>query len=104
MTTTLLSTVPRSRSGIASGVLNTVRQAGGALGVALFGSFMAQWAISGIQQAFIVSAGMVGGAAIVAVVGIRPPKQALLDSSRNASQPDEALQETGGVAERHRVR
>jgi DHA2 family methylenomycin A resistance protein-like MFS transporter len=34
MTSALLGTIPRSRSGVASGVLNTVRQAAGALGIA----------------------------------------------------------------------
>jgi DHA2 family methylenomycin A resistance protein-like MFS transporter len=34
MTSTLLGTIPRSRSGVASGVLNTARQAAGALGIA----------------------------------------------------------------------
>jgi DHA2 family methylenomycin A resistance protein-like MFS transporter len=101
MTTTLLSTVPRSRSGIASGVLNTVRQAGGALGVALFGSFLAQWAIHGVQLAFISSAGMVVVAAIVAVLGVHPPKQASLASSKKAAQPEEAPQATGSVSKRH---
>jgi len=41
MTTALLASVEKERSGIASGVLNTVRQAGGALGVAVLGSFLA---------------------------------------------------------------
>jgi len=36
----LLATVPRSMSGVASGALNAVRQAGGAIGVALFGVLM----------------------------------------------------------------
>jgi DHA2 family methylenomycin A resistance protein-like MFS transporter len=71
MTTALLATVPRQRSGIASGVLNTVRQAGGAIGVALFGSLLAQGVERGIQMAFVVSVGMVAIAAIVAALGIR---------------------------------
>lgn len=72
MTTALLSTVPQSRSGIASGVLNTVRQAGGAIGVALFGSLLAQGAVHGIQLAFVVSVGGAAVAAMVALLGIRP--------------------------------
>lgn len=75
MTTALLSTVPRPRSGIASGVLNTVRQAGGAIGVALFGSFMVRDAAHGVQLAFIVSAVVAAAAAILAAFGIRPPKE-----------------------------
>jgi MFS transporter, DHA2 family, methylenomycin A resistance protein len=42
MTTSLLTTVPASRSGVASGVLNSVRQAGGALGVAVYGALLNQ--------------------------------------------------------------
>jgi MFS transporter, DHA2 family, methylenomycin A resistance protein len=71
MTTTLISTVPRSRSGIASGVLNTVRQAGGAIGVALFGSLLAHAAVPGIQMAFVASGIVVTAAAIVAITGVR---------------------------------
>lgn len=81
MTTVLLSTVPRSRSGIASGVLNTVRQAGGAIGVALFGSLLAQGAVQGIQMVFVASAVVVAAAALVAIPGIRPPRKVPLDSS-----------------------
>ncbi len=47
MTSSLLGTVPRPRAGVASGVLNAVRQAGGAIGVALFGALMSNTA-SGI--------------------------------------------------------
>jgi DHA2 family methylenomycin A resistance protein-like MFS transporter len=38
MTATILSAVERTKSGMASGVLNTVRQVGGATGIALFGA------------------------------------------------------------------
>jgi DHA2 family methylenomycin A resistance protein-like MFS transporter len=38
MTATILSAVERGKSGMASGVLNTVRQVGGAIGIALFGA------------------------------------------------------------------
>lgn len=72
MTAALLSTVPRSRSGIASGVLNTVRQAGGAIGVALLGSLMARSAVHGVPLAFVASAAVVAAAAIVAFLGVRP--------------------------------
>ncbi|WP_428538815.1 MFS transporter [Rhodopila sp.] len=37
MTAALLGSVPKPRAGVASGALNAVRQAGGAIGVALFG-------------------------------------------------------------------
>ena len=41
LTSTLLGSVERSRSGIAAGVLNATRQTGSVLGVALFGSLVA---------------------------------------------------------------
>ena len=41
VTAQLLGSVDRSRSGVASGTLNTLRQTGSAVGVALFGSLLA---------------------------------------------------------------
>ncbi len=42
LTSTLLGSVEKSRSGIAAGVLNSTRQTGSVLGVALFGSLIGQ--------------------------------------------------------------
>ena len=72
MTIALLAAVPRSCSGIASGVLNTVRQAGGAIGVALFGTFLARNGVGGIQNAFITSCAVVAVAAVIALLMIHP--------------------------------
>lgn len=70
MTSTLLSRVPAARGGLASGVLNTVRQAGGALGVALFGAMLAADAHAGVRLALLASAGLVIAAAgVVAIAG-----------------------------------
>ncbi|WP_245235406.1 MFS transporter [Mesorhizobium erdmanii] len=71
MTTALLSSVPTGMSGTASGVLNTVRQSGGAIGVALFGSALALGTIQGMQLAFLASAFAVAGAALCAFLFIR---------------------------------
>ncbi len=68
MTSTLLSRVPPDRAGLASGVLNTVRQAGGALGVALFGAVLASDPEAGMRIALLVSAGLVVAAALAVVV------------------------------------
>jgi MFS transporter, DHA2 family, methylenomycin A resistance protein len=65
MTSSLLATVPRVRAGVASGVLNSVRQAGGAIGVALFGALMASSA-SGVACDFEAGTLMLGVAATVA--------------------------------------
>jgi MFS transporter, DHA2 family, methylenomycin A resistance protein len=71
MTTALLASVEKERSGLASGVLNSVRQSGGALGVALLGGLFSVHAIGGMRASFIASAGLLLGAAAVALVGLR---------------------------------
>jgi MFS transporter, DHA2 family, methylenomycin A resistance protein len=57
MTSTLLTSVDRSRSGVASGTLTTLRQTGSMIGVALFGSFIAGAGhiYSGLHTAVAVS-------------------------------------------------
>jgi DHA2 family methylenomycin A resistance protein-like MFS transporter len=62
MTTAMLGSVEQERSGIASGVLNTVRQSGGALGVAMCGSLLSAHGIAGLRAAFI-------GAAALSIAG-----------------------------------
>jgi MFS transporter, DHA2 family, methylenomycin A resistance protein len=47
MTSELLGSVDQSKSGIASGTLNTMRQTGSVVGVALFGSLIATAGIAG---------------------------------------------------------
>jgi DHA2 family methylenomycin A resistance protein-like MFS transporter len=58
LTSTLLGSVEKSRSGIAAGVLNVTRQTGSVLGVALFGSLVGQADafMAGAHAALIVSA------------------------------------------------
>ena len=70
MTTALLTAAPASRSGVASGVLNSVRQAGGALGVAVYGALLNEKGITGVQLSFLLSAVLLTVAAIVAAVGV----------------------------------
>jgi DHA2 family methylenomycin A resistance protein-like MFS transporter len=68
LTSALLGSVEKSRSGIAAGVLNATRQTGSVLGVALFGSLVGQSSafIAGAHEALIISAGLLlaAGAAI----------------------------------------
>jgi DHA2 family methylenomycin A resistance protein-like MFS transporter len=68
LTSTLLGSVEKSRSGIAAGVLNATRQTGSVLGVALFGSLVGQAGsfMSGAHQSLMISALLlvVAGAAI----------------------------------------
>jgi DHA2 family methylenomycin A resistance protein-like MFS transporter len=60
MTTGVLATVDRNRSGIASAVLNTTRQAAGAVGVAVFGAMAAGGPgniVRAITESALISAG-----------------------------------------------
>jgi MFS transporter, DHA2 family, methylenomycin A resistance protein len=58
LTSTLLGSVEKSRSGIAAGVLNATRQTGSALGVALLGSLAGQENafMAGAHEALVISA------------------------------------------------
>jgi MFS transporter, DHA2 family, methylenomycin A resistance protein len=68
LTSTLLGSVEKSRSGIAAGVLNSTRQTGSVLGVALFGSLVGQSGafVAGLHVSLIISACLLlaAGAAI----------------------------------------
>jgi MFS transporter, DHA2 family, methylenomycin A resistance protein len=58
LTSTLLGSVEKSRSGIAAGVLNATRQTGSVLGVALFGTLVGQSSafIAGLHASLVISA------------------------------------------------
>jgi DHA2 family methylenomycin A resistance protein-like MFS transporter len=65
LTSTLLGSVEKSRSGIAAGVLNATRQTGSVLGVALFGSLVARSGafMPGLHASLAISAGVLLAAA-----------------------------------------
>ena len=65
LTSTLLGSVEKSRSGIAAGVLNATRQTGSVLGVALFGSLVGQSSafMTGLHASLTISAGVLLAAA-----------------------------------------
>lgn len=68
LTSTLLGSVEKSRSGIAAGVLNSTRQTGSVLGVALFGSLVSQSGtfMAGFHASLMIAAGvMIAGAAAI---------------------------------------
>jgi MFS transporter, DHA2 family, methylenomycin A resistance protein len=73
MTSALLATVHRKQSGVASGVLNTTRQLGSVIGVALFGSLIAarDQFIPGMHLALYISAAVLLVGAVSAFLGIR---------------------------------
>ena len=71
LTSTLLGSVEKARSGIAAGVLNATRQTGSVLGVALFGSLVAsdRAFMTGLHQSLIISAAVLLLAASVIGLG-----------------------------------
>ncbi|MBV8771431.1 MAG: MFS transporter [Deltaproteobacteria bacterium] len=73
MTSALLATVNKAQSGVASGVLNTTRQIGSVIGVALFGSLVANrnHFIAGMHLALYVSTILVLIGGVAAFVMIR---------------------------------
>lgn len=94
MTSALLGSVERERSGVASGTLNTARQTGSVLGVALFGALISgQGAlISGWHVALLISIGL--SVAIIALAARRPgsartgrPSDAPAPRRRAAAEP-----------------
>jgi DHA2 family methylenomycin A resistance protein-like MFS transporter len=62
MTSALLATVDRTQSGVASGVLNTTRQIGSVIGVALFGSLISS------REHFVAGVRLGLGASIVVLL------------------------------------
>lgn len=81
LTSALLGSVEKSRSGIAAGVLNATRQTGSVLGVALFGSLVGQSGtfMAGLHASLTIAAGVLIAAAVAIWFGGRqaPPKSNL---------------------------
>jgi len=84
MTAAAMSSVPVDKAGVGSGVLNSFRQLGGSLGIALMGAILASYVtvsplspeapeqfVNGLHAALLVAAGITFAAAIVAVVLVR---------------------------------
>ena len=71
LTSTLLGSVEKARSGIAAGVLNATRQTGSVLGVALFGSLVGggRAFIAGAHASFVVSVAVLLAGAIAIWLG-----------------------------------
>ena len=77
LTSTLLGSVDKSRSGVAAAVLNSMRQTGSVLGVALFGSLIASAGIiPGLRFALILAAALLTASAAASMIGI--PRENLL--------------------------
>jgi EmrB/QacA subfamily drug resistance transporter len=85
MTAAALSAVPVDKAGVGSGMLNTFRQVGGSLGIAVMGAILAAESesslaggatrveafVDGLQRALYISAAIAFAAAVTAVVTIR---------------------------------
>lgn len=78
LTSALLGSVEKSRSGLAAGVLNSARQTGSVLGVALFGSLIGQADdfVSGAHAALVISALLLIGTAAMIGLGGRGGRRA----------------------------
>ncbi|MEU5263551.1 MFS transporter [Amycolatopsis sp. NPDC021455] len=68
--TAAVSGIPAARAGVASGVNNTARQAGGALGVAVFGALVGEPARPGEFLAGLHVAGVVAAALWLVAIGV----------------------------------
>jgi MFS transporter, DHA2 family, methylenomycin A resistance protein len=78
LTSALLGSVEKSRSGAAAGVLNSTRQTGSVLGVALFGSLIgaANAFLSGARTSLIISTLLLVSAAAIIAIGGRATRSA----------------------------
>lgn len=79
LTSSLLGSVEKPRSGIAAGVLNATRQTGSVLGVALFGSLVASEAtfMTGLHLSLVISAAVLLLAGAVIGLGAKVQGQAM---------------------------
>jgi MFS family permease len=84
MTSAAMASVPIDKAGVGSGVLNSFRQVGGSLGIALMGAILASYAlphatraqsaqefVDGLHAALLASAIIAFAGAIVAVTTVR---------------------------------
>jgi DHA2 family methylenomycin A resistance protein-like MFS transporter len=77
MTTALLSSIEKNKAGVASGALNTIRQAAGAIGVALLGVIGGhpEQSVTGLHTTFWIGALLLlAGAAVAAFGAGRDPQ------------------------------
>ncbi len=88
-TATAMHAVPVDKAGVGSAVLNSARQVGGSLGIAVMGAIVASYVhsprtdpraigefVHGFQHALVVAAGIAFTAALVAVTTLRKPEHA----------------------------
>jgi hypothetical protein len=84
MTAAAMGSVPVDKAGVGSGVLNSFRQLGGSLGIAVMGAILASYVtvaprsvlgaqqfVDGLHASLLVAAGITFAAAVLAVVLVR---------------------------------
>lgn len=74
-----IAAAPPDRSGVASGVNNTARQVGGAMGIAAYGAIAGQpdragHFLTGLHVTGLITAGLYAVAAVVSALLIRAPR------------------------------
>ncbi len=77
LTSALLGSVEKSRSGIAAGVLNATRQTGSVLGVAMFGALVGQSDafVAGAHEALLISAALLLASGVAIWGGASEPRK-----------------------------
>jgi DHA2 family methylenomycin A resistance protein-like MFS transporter len=71
MTSAVLESVPAARAGVASAQLNTARQVGGAVGVAVFGTLVAGDFLGGLRTSLVIAVLALLAAAVVGGIFVR---------------------------------
>jgi len=71
LTSMLLGSVEKARSGVASGTLNSARQTGSVIGVSLFGSLIggSLGLVPGMRMALVISIGLLASACMAMLIG-----------------------------------
>ena len=99
--TLAMSGATPSDAGLASGLVNTTAQVGGALGLAVLatvaatetsaareaGTAAASALVDGYQLAYLVGAGLVGVAILIAVFVIQPEREAAAKAATRVGEP-----------------
>jgi DHA2 family methylenomycin A resistance protein-like MFS transporter len=89
MTTAVLASTDAQRAGTASAVLNTARQAGGAVGVAAFGALAsgttAAQIVTGMQASTVISVGLLVVGGVLSCL-VDPEPHAAAAGSREMAQ------------------
>ena len=89
LTFIMLEAIPAEQAGMAGGLLNACRQAGGAVGVALYGALVSGTSLaafeSGMRTSMLIAAALLLAAAVTALTALRPvrPPRARLVSPRS---------------------